>query len=468
MATVNPKRAAATRKRTHEGAPAKDITDFQRLRRSVMSCLLWEREFYEDGEAIADRIADLVGKVGITGAERVAVEARDEMHLRHAPLWVVRGMARMGGGKDSYVIGDTLAHVIQRADELTEFLALYWKDGKQPLSAQVKRGLAEAFGKFDAYQLAKYNRDTAVKLRDVLFLTHPKPKDAEQAEVWKQLVDGTLPAPDTWEVNLSGGKDKRETWVRLIHEGKLGGLAILRNLRNMKDAGVPETLIRQAIEQGRYGRVLPFRFVSAAKAAPAFEDSLDAAMLLTLSQSPKLPGRTVVVVDVSGSMYGQMVSRRSDMDRATAASALGAILREVCEDVAVYATAGNDYTRVHQTERVPARRGMALVDAIHGQCKPLGGGGIFLTPVCRFLREQEGEVDRMVVVTDEQDCAISADDSPNHADPIGRHNYLLNVASYRNGIGYRGKWTHIDGWSEATIKYILAIEGAGQVASGQA
>ena len=68
------------------------------------------------------------------------------------------------------LVGETLARVIQRADELTEFLAIYWKDGRVPLSGQVKKGLAAAFGKFDAYQLAKYDRPGPVRLRDALFL----------------------------------------------------------------------------------------------------------------------------------------------------------------------------------------------------------------------------------------------------------------------------------------------------------
>ena len=102
--------------------------------------------------------------------------------------------------------------------------------------------------KFDAYQLAKYDRDGPVRIRDVLFLVHAKPKDAAQEKVWKELVDGTLAAPDTWEVALSAGKDKRETFERLIAENKLGGLALLRNLRLMQNAGVPRATIAAAIE----------------------------------------------------------------------------------------------------------------------------------------------------------------------------------------------------------------------------
>jgi hypothetical protein len=438
--------------RTHEGAPAKRITLTQELRRSVLACLLWEDQFYESGVAIAERIAELVPKVPSADVASLAVEARTVQYLRHVPLLLCRELARHGT-----LQADTLAAVIGRADELAEFVALYWKDGKEPLSKQVKVGLARAFPKFDAYQLAKYDRDGAVRLRDVLFLCHPKPKDEAQAAVWKGLVDGKLPVPGTWENELSAGKNKTEVWTRLLAEGKLGGLALLRNLRNMAQATVPRHLVTAALEAHPFKRVLPFRFVAAAKAAPAFESALDAAMLRVLQSQTKLPGKTLAVIDVSGSMYGRAVSSRSDLDRAFAAATLGAVLREVCEEIAVYATAGDDYARRHATAMVPARHGMALVDAIHGQCQPLGGGGIFLTPVCRWLAERERDVDRMVVITDEADCAIDPKDSPNHAKPLGRRNYLINVGSYRRGIGY-GVWTHIDGWSEAIVRYIQESE----------
>src|SRR5258707_3647333 len=220
-------------KQTHEGAPAKNISAEQELRRSVLACMLWEDEFYEDGVAIAGRIRELVPKVEAAKVAALAVEARTAMKLRHAPLLLVREMARHATHRA--LVAETMTRVIQRSDELAEFVAIYWKDGRAPLSGQVKKGLAAAFPKFDEYALAKYDRPGVVRLRDVLFLCHAKPRDAEQAAVWKRLVDGELATPDTWEGALSSGGDKRAHWERLLTECKLGALALLRNLRNMKD-----------------------------------------------------------------------------------------------------------------------------------------------------------------------------------------------------------------------------------------
>jgi hypothetical protein len=202
--------------------------------------MLWEDEFYEDGVQIAGRIRELVPKVDAAKVAALALEARESQKLRHVPLLLVREMARHATHRS--LVAQTLARVIQRADELSEFMAIYWADGRAPLSGQVKKGLAAAFTKFDEYALAKYDRAGVVRLRDVLFLCHAKPNDADQAGLWRRLIEGNLFVPDTWEVALSGGGDKRAHWERLLAERKLGALALLRNLRNMKDAGVMKRL----------------------------------------------------------------------------------------------------------------------------------------------------------------------------------------------------------------------------------
>lgn len=458
MAKTNTKRVGVPLY-TAEGAPAQHVNPYQQLRRSICACLLWEKEFYEDGQAIAERVAELVKSCDPQDVAALAIEAREQFNLRHMPLFLVRELARHPR-RPEQLVAKTLARVVQRADELSEFLAIYWREGKCPLAKQVKRGLAWALHKFDAHQLAKYDRENAIRLRDVLFLTHARPRNDAEAALWKQLAAQELATPDTWETELSAGKDKRATFERLIRERKLGYLALLRNLRKMQQAGCDETLVQDAIRARRGGaeRVLPFRFVAAAKAAPRFEAALDEAMLATLAQAPKLGGKTILVIDVSGSMYYARASAKSDMDRAQVGAALGAVGRELCEEARVYATAGNDGTRMHATAEVAGRHGMALVEAIYAQCTPLGGGGIFLTPVMRYLQEREKTADRIIVITDEQDCALAAADSPLKAVPFGHWNYIVNVASNRNGIGYKPHWTHIDGWSEAVFRFIVEHE----------
>jgi len=429
--------------RTHEGAPAPVLDSVQALRRSVLSCMLWEGEFYEDGLQIASRIAELVPQVAAAEVAALAIEARERMKLRHAPLLLVREMARHASHRS--LVAETLARVIQRADELCEFVAIYWAGGRQPLSAQVKKGLAAAFGKFDEYALAKYDRAGAVRLRDVLFLAHARPADEAQAALWKRLAEDRLATPDTWEVAVSAagraaGAEKRQVWERLLIERKLGALALLRNLRNLREAGVNEELVVAAITAMRPDRVLPFRFLAAARSAPQWEDALEQAMFRALhSSAERLRGHTMLLVDVSGSMDSPL-SQRSEMRRTDAAFGLAILLREMAEKVTLY-TFSDD--AVH----VPSRRGMALRDALD-RSQPRAGTflGAALARVEAATREG---YDRIVVITDEQSHdRVYA--------PRGK-GYMVNVASNRNGVGY-GSWTHIDGWSESVVAYIAACE----------
>ncbi|MGA9885678.1 MAG: TROVE domain-containing protein [Candidatus Acidiferrales bacterium] len=419
--------------RTYEGGPARSISPALQLRRSVMACLLWEEQFYEDGVEIAGRIQELVPKVKPELVAAMAIEARSKMKLRHAPLLLVREMARQK--EHRALVASTLEQVIRRADELAEFVAIYWKHGKTPLSAQVKKGLARAFQKFDEYQLAKYDRSNPVRLRDVLFLCHAKPRDEEQTALWKRLIEGKLATPDTWEVALSSGAEKREAWERLLRERMLGALALLRNLRNMKEAGVDEDLVLAALEVMSTARVLPFRFLAAARHVPQWEEPLERAMLYSLAGQEKLPGRTVLLVDVSGSMTNGL-SQRSEMLRTDAAYGLAILLREICEKAIAY-------TFSNGLVEVPPRRGFALRDALDAS---QSHSGTYLGKALGAIREK---YDRIIVVTDEQ--AHDRVPGPRAA------GYVVNVASSKNGLGY-GPWTHIDGWSEAVVEYIRAVE----------
>lgn len=419
--------------RTYEGAPAvPHLSPIKQLRRSVLSTLLWEKQFYENGQEIGDRIEELAQQVTRQELAELAIQARTECNLRHIPLLLLCVLVKQGGSR---IISQTIEKVIQRPDELTELLAMYWRKGKTPLSKQLKIGLANAFLKFDEYRLAKYNRDGAIKLRDVLFMVHATPLDDEQADVWKRLTEGKLTAPDTWEVNLSAGKDKKETFTRLLQEGNLGYLALLRNLRNMMEAHVDRELVTSAIlaRKGAH-RVLPFRYVAAARACPQLEPVLDQALCASINELPVLDGKTLVLVDVSGSMNSRL-SEKSDLTRMDAACALASILHG---DLRVFSFS------THVVE-VPPRRGMAGVDVIrHSQPNSSTYLGKAVTAMNAIPH------DRLIVITDEQ----SHDSVPA---PVAKHAYLINVASAKHGIGY-GRWTHLDGFSEAVLRWIFEFE----------
>lgn len=439
------------------GTPVKQISAEQQLRRLTLAHMLWEKQFYVDGKTAADQLASVIAKCDPALVQDTAFEARTRFKLRHVPLFLLRELARTGSLK-----ADALTKTIQRPDEMSEFLALYWKDGKTPISNQVKRGLANAFTKFNEYQLAKWDKNSAaVSLRDVMFLTHPVPETQDQEVLFKKVANKELSTPDTWETQLSAGADKRETFVRLMLEKKLGALAFLRNLRNMTESGVSEQLILGYGASVDVSQVLPFRFIAAKRHAGArYQNMLETMMLRSLAQHTKLKGRSVLVIDVSGSM-GAGISDSSEINRLEAAAALAILAREICEDVVIFATAGDDGRRTHATIEVPSHlRGFALADyfSSYEVRRKVGGGGIFLVQCMDYIASKlVGDVERILVFTDEQDTGGRGFE-PHKAKRLANgKNYIFNVGSYKNGIN-SGAWQTVTGFSEAVLDYVEAFE----------
>lgn len=474
--------------RTFEGTPSKRFTPLQQLRRAVLTTLLWEDTFYESGSTVAATIAALVPQCRAVDVADIAIEARLHMHVRHVPLLLARELARVHG--NGAVVADLLEQVIQRPDELTEYLAIYWKDQddahKESLSAGSKRGLARAFKKFDEYALAKYDRDNAITLRDVLRLTHsrptpagrPTPKtfrfnheaqqhrvyrhNAGQGALWGRVVTRTLATPDTWEVALSSGADQRATWTRLITDRKLGGLAFLRNLRNMIAADVAPAVIRQGFETVNFTGVLPFRFVAAARHVTQLEDQIERAMLRGLQGTPTLGGVTALVVDTSPSMFDAKISEKSELTRFDAAAALAILVREQCESVHVWAFNRTVY-------EIPPRRGFALRDALRATVGGASFGGLGVAAA------NSRGYDRILVLTDGQwhfytdqghvnaigtldGWPVSEGEAAKVSPaPLTDRAYMVNVAPHTVGVG-TGRWHSIDGWSERILDYVRAVE----------
>lgn len=416
------------------GTVVRGISAEKQLVRMTLANMLWENQFYVDGKQSAEIIGDLVKKSNATFVSNLAIMARTQFKLRHVPLLLTRELART-----SRLAAHVLNAVIQRPDEMSEFLSIYWKEGKTPLSNQVKKGLATAFAKFNEYSLAKWDKNSAaVKMRDVMFLVHPKPASPEQAALFKRVANNELATPDTWETELSAGADKRETFTRLMAEKKLGALAFLRNLRNMVQSGVSESTIRVYATTLDVSKVLPFRYIAAARIVPQFEDLLEAMMLRSLESLEKLPGKTKLYVDVSGSMFGAKISGKSDLERFDAAAALAILCREICEDVEIYSFSD-------KAVRVPARRGFALVEAIRDSQSHNG------TQLGKSLNATGSPCDRVVVFTDEQ-----SHDRPGKP-AFGAKGYIVNVAAYQNGVNHED-WLTVSGFSEAIIDYIQAVE----------
>ena len=439
------------------GALAAKQSNTALLRRAVLANLLWEDVAYMDGMKVAKEIQRLIPLCPAIDVYNIALEARTMQKLRHTPLFLAVEMCKYPEHK--MFVQDLLPQIITRADMLTDFLAIYWKDGKKPIANQAKKGLAKAFHNFNEYKFAKYDRDAAIKLRDVMFLCRPKPENQYEQDLFKKVADRTLATPETWEVLLSTGKDKKESWTKLISEGKIGGLAMLRNIANMRRANVDKKVINEGLEKLKSSMLMPLDFLKAFRMNPEFGRQIEDAMINSYSNLPKLKGKTLFIVDVSGSM-GARMSEKSDFTRYDAACAMAMLAANQCEDYEIVCTAGNDYTHTGAHEHIPyPQKGFGIFEQIRGTNKNIGYGGIFTRQCLEWCNDKfKGQkFDRIIVFSDSQDCDFPERRTP---EPFGTYNYICDVSAHTKGVNYRGTWdAEISGFSEHFITFIAAMEG---------
>ncbi|MBS1529395.1 MAG: TROVE domain-containing protein [Bacteroidetes bacterium] len=276
---------AKTRVTNYEGVKAFVLRPDMELYTAVVTWSLND-SFYEKDEQRLSRLRTLMAKCDPLFIGKLAVYARNKMYMRSVPLVLVTELAKLHSGDN--LVARVTDGVIGRADEITELLACYdlLNGRKGPkrlngLSKQLQKGLQAAFNKFDEYQFAKYNRPAEVKLRDALFLVHPKAKDAAQQALFDKIAGNTLETPYTWETELSAlgqlNFDSEEAkaaafrakWEELVDSGKLGYMAMLRNLRNMLEAGISYAHLQKvcatlaSAEQVAKAKQFPFRYLAA-------------------------------------------------------------------------------------------------------------------------------------------------------------------------------------------------------------
>lgn len=348
----------------YEGAKAYAMTPEMELYAAVVTTGLND-SFYEKKDNRLNRIRQLMIQNDPAFVARLAVYTRQQMHLRSIPLVLAIELAKINSGTN--LVAKAVSGVVQRADEITELLAYYQlanaRTGRKKLnrlSKQVQKGLASAFNKFDEYQFAKYNRDAEIKLRDALFLIHPKARNEAQQELFAKIATDTLPVAYTWESELSAlgqmkfeSADKRleavtAKWEELIDSGKVGYMALMRNLRNIMEANVSAGHMKKVCNYLSdesavvKSRQLPFRYLSAYREIKELKSDFVSQVLSTLeaaviSSVRNLKGfdedtRVLIACDVSGSMQ-KPVSPKSKVLLYDIGLVLGMLMQSKCKRV---------------------------------------------------------------------------------------------------------------------------------------
>jgi hypothetical protein len=435
------------RARTHEGA-----TGYLRDARSelfllAVSNLVATDAFYESAGDRDDRYSTLVRQLAVEDPEWTAGLLgwlRGEGNMRTAALVGAAEFvrARLDAGEPGHS-RQVVDGVLLRADEPGELLGYWTSRYGRRLPKPVKRGIADAVQRlYDERSLLKYDTDSkGYRFGDVLNLAHPAPAAHKpwQGDLFQHALDrrhgnaGEIPerlrtlrarerlmrvpveerhvllttdtgrlaeAAMTWE-SLAGWLQRpmdAAAWEAVIPS--MGLMALARNLRNFDEAGVQDEVAERVAarfadpEEVRRSRMFPFRFWAAYKHAPSLRwgHALERALAHSLACVPALPGRSLILVDRSPSMFpGRAWStpHRSDIPLAEQAAVFGAAL-------ALRAELPTLVEFGMESRRLDFRRGGSVLRLVERF------GQIPGTDIPTAVKKHFSGHDRVVVVTDEQ------------------------------------------------------------------
>ncbi len=397
----------------------------------------------------------------------------------------------------SHVLATVIAHearaytriavrnIVLRPDDLTEIMACYLQLFGKPFPNALKREAAAVIQQFDEYQLAKYSGSKkSLKLRDVLRITHPKPRSKEQELLFHKILNNTLETPYTWETELSAKGNTKEVWDQLIASGRVGYMALLRNLRNIVRCSADLTPVLQTLSDPaliRKSRQLPFRYFSAYRTlteeqlmTPPIHRCLETALTLSIGNMETIPGRTLIAIDRSGSME-YPVSANSTVRCCDIGTLLGVMASRICEDATVcYFDCSTPYSSFKETRKGYRIARYGKFDSILAACNKdfaFGGDTDLSLPMKYALKDDPSAAirpfDRIIYFSDNE-CNSSFRGLYKTVQGLAEeYRRLYNQKFWVHGVDLQGYGTQqfcgnrfnlIAGWGDTVLPFILLAE----------
>ena len=448
------------------GHVAYKMQDKEKLVSMVLTTMFGEPKFYGDNSSELVKLAEEICQYDPEFVSRLAVYARNVFNMRSVSHVLTCIVAHYGRG---IFTRKAIAGVVQRPDDITEIMSCYIKMYGKPIPNALKRQISIQMNKINEYGFAKYNGgNKEITFKDVLRICHPAPTNTTQDTLFNKIMTDSLETPYTWEVELSTRGNTKEVWEELIDSGKVGYMALLRNLANIIKANpkninkVYDTL-RNA-DNVHKSRQLPFRFFSAYKTleekgllTSKIADVLEDAISASVDNMEKIKGKTLIAIDVSGSM-SYRISDKSTVRCSDISRLLGCIANRICEDAVIvtFDTSLKEY--VHSS-----RSGILSSTNRMWNC---GGGTNLRLPMMKILKSGE-YFDRMIMLSDNEiNCSFSGFNKTCMSD-VNKYRKTVNPNFWVHAIDLMGYGTQqyigdktniIAGWSERALEFINTAE----------
>lgn len=463
-----------------------------------------EDTFYETADERVNRIQTLTAAPEIINSPEWALGMvrwlRQEVGLRSIPgvvaMAVVKARLDAGlTGTNRQIIEAAIGRLDEASDMIAGWMSLYGRN----IPSCVRRGVADALrARLSERSYLKWvgrMNSGSVSLRDVINLTHPKPKDKTQEALIKFALDesygkkgdnkqlpvirarrqflamdrdaqvSALTGPDAQDIIrkaalthevIAGaiGTIPADVWETLVPN--MGYMALRLNLRRIEASGALIATINERlsdVEEAAKSRTMPVSFYAAYKNAPlAFAAALQDAANASLENVPALKGRTLVLLDRSGSMSG-ILSAKSSLSCQDAANVFASALAIRGENVRVVA-----FDTHMEDVQVNSSDLLRVVDQM-----PTPRGGTYTHNAIAYAHDGGRQYDRIVILTDEQYAGGSVDSALDIYAP-GVPTFTWNLAGYRTAQmeAREGRWT-FGGLSDKGFQMIPLLErGIGQ------
>lgn len=468
MSKFNAKSKTTTRTVNRAGGQAFKMSPQVELVHGTLTTFL-DDKYYESGADRMTRLQELIGKNDPDFVAKLAVIARKEFHLRSVSHLLLGELALTHNGDD--LIKRATVKFAERPDDLLEF-ASYVMEGTETgnLTKQAKRGIRNALLKFDSYQLAKYRGEgKEVSLVDLFNIAHPNAAHAtkEQREAWDNLMKGKLStAGKTWESNISNAQtdeERTEQWEKMINEGSIGYMALLRNLNNLVKYNVSTETLRKAAdiirdpERVRTSKQLPFRFYTAyqnVRGERILSDAISEALDHSVVNAPVFDGRTLIAVDASGSMNG-WGSQGAIVNASLLAAALAK--KNPGSDVILYDTSVVEF---------PVSGRTPVMDIMSQMQSRAMGGGTNTGVVFNYAEKKGDRYDRIIILSDNESWQDSYYGNGTQGELLsylkatGADPYIfaIDIQGYGTQDISHPKAFHVAGWSDRILDFIGQVE----------
>jgi len=491
---------------TFEGAPSFKLDALMELYQTVVTTMFGSSKFYETGDERTKRIRRLVRRNVESGnaefVAKLAVYTRERMNLRAVPIFLTVTLAqalRENSNTEFKDMRRLVCRVIQRADEIREMLAAAEsvfgsstnnKLFKRQCPRAIFKGISDACNKFDAYQFKKWSGGKgSIKFSDVFRVVHPVPKDNDQSDIFKMIMDDALPAIDTWETKIAGEGSTTENWQIIADNPKTGYMAKLRNLRNFVKNNVNLTNVINHLTNPvavSKSKQLPFRFYSAyrelngqnsySQYGNENENVLAPAELLTaledafeesIKNIPDLGDDVLIVVDQSGSMDSYISNKSTVLCKEISAILGAAVWRNQTVThgkramVAGFATTSKIYNWSTRTPALTAAKEMLSNDLgystnIHTAWEAAKSAGLSPSTIIVLSDMQMTGGDgysRYDSIMNPEDFGVSSDNTLKIS--VNLQGYDTTPFAVNNG------WYQIAGWSEKIFDLMEAMRNPG-------